>query len=118
LDSKILPKLLGCRIDSCDQKDADRRDIAVDEDEKGDAVSTPIEGSSRAVMYECREGTTPASIVGEAAPALKAAGFEIPYKFSDAEAALTARKGDLFVTLDAASQILHADRDPRGAAGF
>jgi outer membrane protein OmpA-like peptidoglycan-associated protein len=104
VDSKILPKLLECRIDHCDQKDADRREVSVDEDEKGDAVAASIEGSSRAVMYECREGTTPASIVGEAATALKAAGFEIPYKFSDTEAALTARKDDLFVTVDAASR--------------
>ncbi|MGA3204106.1 MAG: OmpA family protein [Bryobacteraceae bacterium] len=104
VDSKILPKLLECRIDNCDQKDADRRDVPVDEDENGDALSTSIEGSSRSVMYECREGTTPGAIVGEAAAALKTAGFEIPYKFSDAEAALTARKDDLFVTVDAASR--------------
>jgi outer membrane protein OmpA-like peptidoglycan-associated protein len=104
VDSKFLPKLLACRIDNCEKKDSDRRDISVGEDQKGEAINTSIEGSSRSVMYECGEGTTPASIVQQAATALKAAGFEIPYRFSDAEASLTARKVDLWITVEAASR--------------
>ena len=63
-----------------------------------------MEGTSRAVMYECWTGTTPASIVEKAEAALKAAGFDVPYKFSDAEASLTARKDDLWITVEAASR--------------
>lgn len=104
VDSKFFPKLLECRIDNCEKKDSDRREVSVGEDDKGDAINSAIEGASRSVMYECREGTTPASIVAQAAVSLKAAGFEIPYRFADAEAALTARKNDLWVTVEAASR--------------
>ncbi len=103
VDSKYFPKLLECRIDNCEKKESDRRDITVGEDDKGEAINTSIEGNSRSVMYECREGVTPASIVEQAAAALKAAGFEIPYRFADAEAALTARKNDFWVTVEAAA---------------
>jgi outer membrane protein OmpA-like peptidoglycan-associated protein len=104
VDSKFLPKLLECRIDNCEKKDSDHRDISVGEDEKGEPVNTAVDGNSRSVMYECREGTTAASIVEKAAAGLKAAGFEIPYKFTDAESALTARKSELWVTVEAVSQ--------------
>jgi outer membrane protein OmpA-like peptidoglycan-associated protein len=104
VDSKFLPKLLACRIDNCEKKDSDRRDIPVGEDQKGEAIISSVEGNSRSVMYECGDGTTPASIVEHAATALKTAGFEIPYRFSDAEASLTARKDDLWITVEAASR--------------
>lgn len=103
-DSKALPKLLMCRIDNCEKKDADHREITVREDEKGDEVNNPVDGDSRSVMYECREGTTPADVIQQAATALRAFGFEVPYQFMDKEGALTARKGDLWVTVDAASR--------------
>jgi OOP family OmpA-OmpF porin len=104
VDSKFLPKLLECRIDNCEKKDSDHRDVAVGEDDKGEAITSAIDGNSRSVMYECREGTTPASIVEQAAASLKAAGFEIPYRFTDSEGALTARKADFWITVEAASR--------------
>lgn len=104
VDSKVFPKLLECRIDNCEKKDSDHRDVSVGEDDKGEAINTSIEGNSRSVMYECREGTTPASVVEQAAAALKTAGFEIPYRFAEAEAALTARKNDFWVTVEAAAR--------------
>jgi OmpA-OmpF porin, OOP family len=103
-DSKFLPKLLECRIDNCEKKDSDRRDIPVGEDDKGDMVTAAMEGNTRSVMYECRQGTTPASIIEKAEIALKAGGFEIPYRFADAEASLTARKDNLWITVEAASK--------------
>lgn len=103
VDSKFSPKLLECRIDNCEKKDSDHRDVPVGEDDQGEAINTSIEGNSRSVMYECREGITPASIVEQAAVALKTAGFEIPYRFSEVEGALTARKNDFWVTVEAAS---------------
>jgi outer membrane protein OmpA-like peptidoglycan-associated protein len=103
-DSKFFPKFMDCRIDNCEKKESDRRDIPVGEDEKGEAINTSMEGISRAVMYECREGTTPTTIVEKAEVALKAGGFEIPYRFLDNEAAITARKDNLWVTVEAVSK--------------
>src|SRR5579885_3184297 len=103
-DSKILPKLEMCRVDNCEKKDSDHREIPVKEDEKGDAVISAIDGDSQSVMYECREGTTPADVVKQAAAALRATGFEVPYTFADKEATLTARKADTWIILDAASR--------------
>jgi outer membrane protein OmpA-like peptidoglycan-associated protein len=102
-DSKILPRLLECRIDNCERKDPDHREVPVGEDAKGDPINAPIDGKSRSVMYECREGTTPASIVELAATALKAGGFDLPYRFADAEGSITARKDELWILLEAAS---------------
>lgn len=104
VDSKFLPKLLECRIDNCEKKESEEHDLTVGEDDKGEALSTTVEGTSRALMYECKEGTTPASLVEQAASALKESGFEIPYKFAESEASLTARKGDFWITVDAASR--------------
>jgi outer membrane protein OmpA-like peptidoglycan-associated protein len=103
VDSRTLPKLPGCRIDNCEKKDSDRRDVAVKEDEHGQAVTSAIEGDSRSVMYECNEGAKPKGIMYQASAALRAAGFEVPYLFSDEEGGLTARKGDTWVTIESAS---------------
>jgi OmpA-OmpF porin, OOP family len=102
-DSKALPKLLMCRIDNCESKNGDHRDVQVRDDEKGEPVTNPVDGNSRAVMYECSEETTASDLVQKAAGLLRAYGFEIPYQFADKEGALTAHKGDLWVTLEAAS---------------
>jgi OmpA family len=100
-DSKTLPRLLSCRIDNCESKDGDHRDIQVRDDEKGEPVA--VDGNSRTVMYECAVEITPADIVARAATALRAFAFEVPYQFSDKEGALTAHKGDLWITMEAAS---------------
>jgi outer membrane protein OmpA-like peptidoglycan-associated protein len=103
-DSKVLPKLEMCRIDNCEKRDSDHRDIPVREDDHGEAVLSAVDGDSRSVMYECREGTTPSDVVRQAAAALRATGFEVPYQFSDKEATLTAHKADTWIVLDAASR--------------
>ena len=104
VDSKVLPRLPNCRIDNCEAKDSDHRDVPVREDDNGEVVTAALDGESRTMMYECNEGTTPVSIVQRAATALRAAGFQIPYQFSEKEATLTARKSDLWVLVDAASR--------------
>ena len=103
-DSKHFPKIMACRIDNCEKKDSDHRDIPIGEDERGDAVSAPMDGNSRSVMYECWTGTTPGAIIDKAETALRAAGFDVPYRFSDAEASLTAHRDDLWITVEAASR--------------
>lgn len=104
VDSKNFPKILACRIDNCEKKESDHREITISEDEKGDPVTAEMDGSSRAVMYECWTGTTPTSVIEKAEAGLKAAGFDVPYRFADAEASLTAHKDDLWITVEAASR--------------
>src|SRR5579871_3999268 len=82
-DSKVLPKLELCRIDNCEKKDSDHREVPIREDEHGDVVTSSLDGDSRSVMYECVDGTMPSDIVRQAATSLRATGFEVPYQFSD-----------------------------------
>jgi outer membrane protein OmpA-like peptidoglycan-associated protein len=104
VDSQFLPKLLGCRIDHCEKKDADRRDIAVAENDDGDPRMVTLDVNSRSLMYECPEGATPASIAAQAAVDLKAAKFDITYRFAEVESSVTARKDDFWITVEAASR--------------
>jgi OmpA-OmpF porin, OOP family len=104
VDSKVLRKLIFCRVDNCESKAGDRRDIPVREGENDEAATSLIEGDSKTVMYECREGTTPAGIVEQASRALRVSGFDVPYQFVDKEASLTAHKDDIWLMLDAASR--------------
>jgi outer membrane protein OmpA-like peptidoglycan-associated protein len=104
VDSKTLPKLPMCRIDNCEAKDDDQRAVPVREDEKGSVVTAAIDGASRSVMYECREGTTPATIVQQSLAALKAAAIPVLYQYVGQEGTVTARKGDLWMLLEAAAR--------------
>jgi outer membrane protein OmpA-like peptidoglycan-associated protein len=104
VDSRLLPKFHGCRIDFCEKKDGDHRDVTIKEDGNGAPLTHSLDGDSRSLMYECATGTSPKSIVEDAASALRAAGFEVPYVFADVEGAVTAHKGDDWVTLDSASR--------------
>jgi outer membrane protein OmpA-like peptidoglycan-associated protein len=104
VDSTILPKLTDCRIDNCERKEGDHRDVTVRETDKGEAVNAALDGDSRSVMYECREGANPASIVRQAAAALRSAGFPVLYEFVGQEGSITARKDDRWLVLEAASR--------------
>jgi outer membrane protein OmpA-like peptidoglycan-associated protein len=104
VDSKTFPKLISCRIDDCEKKEADHRDIPVREDASGQPVTTAVDGESRSITYECSVNVTPASIVQRASTALHAGGFQIVYQFADKEGTLTAVKGELWVLIEAASK--------------
>jgi outer membrane protein OmpA-like peptidoglycan-associated protein len=104
IDSRTLPKLSMCRIDNCETKNLDQRDASVREDEKGQVITAALDGSSRSIMYECREGTTPGEIVQQATAALKASAFPVLYQFVGQEGAVTARKGDLWLLIEAAAR--------------
>jgi outer membrane protein OmpA-like peptidoglycan-associated protein len=103
VDSRTLPKLPSCRIDNCELKRDDQRDVPVREDEKGEAVLAAIDGDSRSVMYECREGMAPETVVQEAVAALKAATIPVLYQFVGSEGTVTARKGDTWLLVEAAA---------------
>lgn len=100
----MLPKLPMCRIDNCELKDPDQRDVPVREDEKGQLITAALDGRSRSVMYECREGTTPAAIVEQASAALKAASIPVLYQFVGQEGSITARKSDVWLLIEAAAR--------------
>ena len=92
IDSKNLPKLLTCRVDNCEQKDSDHREVPVREDASGQPVLATLDGESRSVMYECAAAMTPATIVQQAAAGLRAARFQVPYQFAEREGAVTAAR--------------------------
>ncbi len=104
VDSTILPKLQFCRVDNCEKQASDHRDLPIVDNGQGEPTTAPVDGDSRSTMYECRVGTTPAAIINAAAAALKTAGFEVPYQFVDQEGDLTAHKGDLWISVEAASR--------------
>lgn len=103
-DSRTLPKLPGCRVDNCEKKDSDRREVTMKDDGKGESTVKAIEGDTRAVMYECAEGVTSRGIMEQAASSLRAAGFEVPYFFSEDEGTMTAFKGETWLTLESAAR--------------
>ena len=104
VDSRVVSKLQFCRIDNCEKKDSDHRDIPVREDEKGEAIVSAVDGDSRSLMYECSVSVSPSDVVRQSAAALRAAGFDVPYQFVDKEGTLTAHKGDTWISLEAASR--------------
>src|SRR5215469_15906270 len=104
VDSKVLPKLQFCRVDNCEKHDSDHRDLPIADNAQGEPAVAPVDGDSHSTMYECREGTTPSAVITAAAAALKASGFEVPYQFIDKEGDLTAHKGDLWISVQAASR--------------
>jgi len=99
-----MPKFVQCRIDNCEKKDADQRTVPVRENEKGEPITAAIDGDSRSVMYECPAGTTPTSTVQQAAAKLRSGGFSVLYQFVGMEGAVTARKEDQWILLEAASR--------------
>src|SRR5439155_7539473 len=104
VDSKNFPKLPTCRIDNCEQKDSDHREVPVREDSNGQPIVAALDGESKSIMYECPAAMTPASIVQQTAAALRAAHFQVPYQFAEKEGTVTANKGDLWVLVDAAAR--------------
>jgi outer membrane protein OmpA-like peptidoglycan-associated protein len=104
VDSKSVPKLLNCRIDNCEQKESDHREVPVREDPGGQLVMATLDGESRSVMYECAAGMTPAMVVQQTTLALRTAHFEVPYHFAEKEGAVTAYKGELWVLVEAAAR--------------
>jgi hypothetical protein len=48
-------------------------------------VTTPVDGDSRTIRYECVETVKPKGIVEQAAATLRAAGFQVPYIFAEEE---------------------------------
>lgn len=100
-DSKILPKMVGCRIDNCESKEFERKDVAVGREANGNPMVETMEGELRSVMYECGETVTAAQIVQHGAAILRANGYTVPYVATDAEAEMSARKDNLWVLVEA-----------------
>src|SRR6266545_5443864 len=89
-DSKFLPRVRSCRIDNCETREADRKDIPTGRDPTGEAITTEMEGESRAIMYECADTTTPMEIGQYASTTLRIAGFDLPYTLVEDESYVSA----------------------------
>ena len=104
--SRVVSKLQFCRIDNCEKKDSDHRDIPVQRMKKAKR-SFPrwwMATAQRSLMYECSSSVSPSDIVRQSAAALRSAGFEVPYQFVDKEGTLTPHKGDTWISVEAASR--------------
>lgn len=103
-ESRILPKFPKCRIDNCEKKEFDRKEVPFKEDAKGEALTLAVEGAVNTIMYECAPTIAPSLLIQFAGSALRGSGFEILYTFSEKEGSITARKGDQWVTVEAVAR--------------
>ncbi len=101
VDSTALPRMQGCRIDNCETKDYERRDVPVGKELNGDPVIESMEGELKAVMYECAETVSASQIVQRGANLLKLSGYKVPYVNTDAEAELSAQLKDTWILVEA-----------------
>ncbi len=96
-DSKLLTRLPGCFIASCESKDFDQAAIRNGpHKEENDSVLT-LEGAVEIVTYECSGKTSPLQIVRNSAAALQRAGFQSIHNGKE-------ENGFLSVTLRKANQ--------------
>lgn len=103
-DSKYLPRMEGCRIDNCESKEFDRRELPIGWSSKGEPVSRQVVGELHAYMYECNESVTPAAIGKFADVHLRNSGWRVPYSSLENEADVSAQKGDEWILVEAVSR--------------
>src|SRR5205085_11986059 len=98
-DSKLLSRLPGCFIQTCDSKDFDQAVIRTGlHKEENDAIKT-LEGGVEIVAYECSGKTSPLQVVRNSASALQKAGYQPVFNGKDENDyfSVTMRKGDQWI---------------------
>lgn len=98
-DSKLLTRLPGCFIQSCDVKEFDQMAIRTGpHKEENDAVKT-LEGSVETLGFECSGKTSPLQVIRNSAAALQRAGFQTVFngKEENQYLSVTMRKGDQWI---------------------
>lgn len=98
-DSKLLTRLPGCFIQTCESKDFDQAAIRTGpHKEENDAVKT-LEGAVETLSYECSGKTSPLQVVRNSAAALQKAGYQPVFNGKDENDSLsvTMRKGDQWI---------------------
>ena len=104
-DSKLLTRMPGCFIQSCENKDFDQLVIRTGpHKEQDDAVKT-LEGVVENLAYECSGKTSPLQVVRNSAAAMQKAGFQPVFNGRDENSyqAVTMRKGDQWIQVTANS---------------
>ena len=104
-DSKLLTRMPGCFIQSCENKDFDQLVIRTGpHKEQDDAVKT-LEGVVENLAYECSGKTSPLQVVRNSTAAMQKAGFLPVFNGKDENAyqAVTMRKGDQWIQVTANS---------------
>src|SRR6266852_3699455 len=75
-DSKLLTRLPGCFIQSCDNKEFDQLVIRTGpHKEENDAVKT-LEGAVEVLEFQCSGKTSPLQVVRNSAAAMQKSGFQ------------------------------------------
>ena len=98
-DSKLLTRLPGCLIQTCDNKDFDQAAIRTGpHKEENDAVKT-LEGVVEILSYECSGKTSPLQVVRNSASALQKAGYQPVFNGKDESdyLSVTMRKADQWI---------------------
>ena len=101
-DSKLLTRMPGCRIDSCEVKEFDARDLIVAYD--GDNRVKNLEGAVEVLDYHCPTKYSFLQLSRNAEAALKKAGYTIVFSGKNNEAddrpVVTAQKGAQWVSVE------------------
>ena len=99
-DPRLLKRLPGCEIETCDRKGFDAAAVLLGVKDGAD-VEKEIEGEVETAGYHCPMGVSGLQIARNAAGALRQAGYQIVFQGKDAysENAVTGRKGAAWVTV-------------------
>ena len=102
VDSKVLTRMPGCVIATCESKSFAQAEMTVKRGEK----NLVVEGQFEKLVYRCPKDKSPLEVGRNAEGALKNDGFQIPYTFvysGGARFYMTAQKGPTWVNLVAMS---------------
>ena len=104
-DSKLLTRLPGCFIESCQNKDFDQANIRTGpHKEENDAIKT-LEGSVEILDFQCSAKTSPLQLIRNSQAALQKAGYLPVFNGRDENQYLTlvVRKADQWIQLESHS---------------
>jgi outer membrane protein OmpA-like peptidoglycan-associated protein len=82
-DSALLPRVAGCSIIQCDNKEADTLEIQVGVSTDGAAQKEAMDGNSEVIYYLCPSKVTLGNIVKTAEGGLTKAGFKVIFNGKD-----------------------------------
>jgi OOP family OmpA-OmpF porin len=97
-DSRVITRMAGSTIHSCDNKDFDQLKLPLDPDADGNAQEKTVEGEYHTWNYGTREGVSEIQVFRNIEAALKQAGFSIDHV--DTPGTITAHKGNTWYLLD------------------
>jgi OmpA-OmpF porin, OOP family len=105
-DSKLVTRMTGCRISSCQVREFDARDLPISkyDPNKGERPMKEFEGAVEELHYDCSPKTPALQIGRNIENALKAAGFKIIFG---------GREDDRYlVYAEKGAQVMHVEAEP------